>query len=157
MPGPTFPDFEDFLPRYHPREMLEMGISAAGIFHNRHAAAGLPREWFYDVAGRCHFGARPLGVWPYSGEAARTSAAHAADPGGWFQWYCRFCAGRRIPIDGFQISMWKKVGRWAVHRSPVWRSSPGLIDASALRQTLLEWSHDPDIALAEMSSADTSG
>lgn len=41
---------------------------------------------------------------------------HKWDVRGWFQWYCRFFAGRRCEDDDRQISRWKKcvgtTGRW---------------------------------------------
>lgn len=41
---------------------------------------------------------------------------HNWDVRGWFQWYCRFFAGRRCEDDDRQISRWKKcvgpTGRW---------------------------------------------
>lgn len=41
---------------------------------------------------------------------------HKWDVRGWFQWYCRFFAGRRCDDDDRQISRWKKcvgpTGRW---------------------------------------------
>lgn len=41
---------------------------------------------------------------------------HRWDVRGWFQWYCRFFAGRRCEDDERQISRWKKcvgpTGRW---------------------------------------------
>lgn len=157
MPGPIFPDFKDrgFLPRYHPREMLEMGVSCSGIFQDRCAAAGLPREWFTSVSKGLRFGRPAHPVWPYVGEKTMVTWAFEADPGGWFQWYCRFCAGRRIPIDAFQISMWRRVGRWAI----LWSGhlAHDRDSTAAICQMLLEWSHDPDIALMATSSTDTSG
>lgn len=41
---------------------------------------------------------------------------HRFDVRGWFQWYCRFFAGRRCEDDERQVSRWKKcvgpTGRW---------------------------------------------
>lgn len=41
---------------------------------------------------------------------------HSFDVRGWFQWYCRFFAGRRCEDDDRQVSRWKKcvgpTGRW---------------------------------------------
>lgn len=41
---------------------------------------------------------------------------HRFDVRGWFQWYCRFFAGRRCEDDKRQVSRWKKcvgpTGRW---------------------------------------------
>ncbi|KAJ4420310.1 hypothetical protein N0V82_004409 [Gnomoniopsis sp. IMI 355080] len=41
---------------------------------------------------------------------------HQFDVRGWFQWYCRFFAGRRCVDDDRQVSRWKKcvgaTGRW---------------------------------------------
>jgi hypothetical protein len=45
-----------------------------------------------------------LDMWESSGWIANT------DPYGWFQWYCRFYAGRRSTDDARQISRWCKLG-----------------------------------------------
>ena len=67
------------------------------------------------------------------------------DPLGWFQWYCRFINGRRIPhIDKIQIKRWKAFKR---HVSAIKKNcEPGNTHCrKKQRQAILQWAYDPFI------------
>ena len=64
------------------------------------------------------------------------------DPRGWFQWYCRYYMGRRMPDeDRRQIRRWKVIRR---HVRQVERNcEPGeLTCRKRQRQALLHWAYD---------------
>ena len=68
------------------------------------------------------------------------------DPLGWFEWYCRFVNGRRIPqIDEIQIKRWKAFGSRHV---PAIKKNCAAGDVSCRkrqRQAILQWAYDPFI------------
>ena len=67
------------------------------------------------------------------------------DPLGWFQWYCRFSLGRRIPhIDEIQIKRWKNFTR---HVKAIEKNcdSGDLTCRRRQRQAILQWAYDPHI------------
>ncbi len=135
----------DFKPRYSPKQMLAMGIFEGKYCND--CFNEFPPDWFENAktsdipnADLNYFGIKSrqsLSVWNEKGWI------YGSDPRGWFQWYCRYYLGRRIPeIDAIQIKRWRAFSRHA-----------GQIKANCepddifcrprQRQALLQWSYDP--------------
>jgi len=136
-----------FGPAYTPKEMLALGVFEGKYVND--CRAELPADWFEkariaeapDPALNC-FGVKsrqPLSVWREKGWIL------GPDPRGWFQWYCRYWLGRRLPdIDPIQIRRWRGFAR---HAAQVRRNCEPM-DLSCRprqRQALLQWAHDPFI------------
>ena len=67
------------------------------------------------------------------------------DPLGWFQWYCRYSMGRRIPsIDITQIKRWKNFKR---HVTAIEKNCEkgNLTCRRRQRQAILQWAYNPFI------------
>ena len=135
----------EFKPELTPKEMLALGVFGGKYMTD--CRKEFPSSWFTGAklspAGRndtlnC-FGvdaSQPLSVWRRSGWL------HDDDPRGWFQWYCRYFMGRRMPEeDKRQIKRWKAFRR---HVTQIERNcEPGdLFCRPRQRQALLHWAYD---------------
>lgn len=147
--APTGRGFDpEFKPELTPREMLELGVFGGRYLRDcRHE---FPASWFKKVklhpAGEPghspklnYFGvdaSQPLEVWQQKGWI------YPDDPRGWFQWYCRYYLGRRLPTeDKRQIGRWKKMTR---HIGQIKKNCrPGDLKCRRRqRQALLHWAYD---------------
>jgi hypothetical protein len=143
--APTGRDFDaEFRPDLTPPEMLALGVFGGKYMTD--CRGEFPASWFAgarlserkDASFNC-FGvdaSHPLGVWRAKGWI------HPDDPRGWFQWYCRYYAGRRMPgEDERQIGRWKAIRR---HVAQLRRAcEPGDVWCRPRqRQALLHWAYD---------------
>jgi len=143
--GPMGCEFaEDFKPFYKPWEMLRMGVFEGKYCND--CRDEFPAFWFEEARlsdrpdpSLNYFGVKsrqPLSVWREKGWI------YGPDVRGWFQWYCRYFMGRRMPeIDRIQIKRWKAFAR---HAGQVRANCmPGdLFCRPRQRQALLQWAHD---------------
>ena len=68
------------------------------------------------------------------------------DPRGWFQWYCRYSAGRRIEkIDKIQIIRWKAFGPRHIGAIKKNCRKKHFSCRRKQRQAILQWAYNPFI------------
>jgi len=134
-----------FDPYYSPAKMLAMGVFEGKYIND--CTNEYPECWFRDAklsdtpdVSVNYFGIKsrqPLSVWREKGWI------YGPDPRGWFQWYCRYYLGRRLPeTDAIQIKRWRAFSR---HAGQVRANcDPGdIFCRRRQRQALLQWSHNP--------------
>src|SRR5262245_21394801 len=135
----------EFKPELTPAEMLALGVFGGKYMTDTRRE--FPASWFAKAklspekanAKLNCFGvaaSQPLSVWRAKGWI------HPDDPRGWFQWYCRYHMGRRLPDeDRRQIRRWKAMRR---HMRQIERHcEPGeLTCRRRQRQALLHWAYD---------------
>lgn len=164
-------DFDPrFAPVFTPQEMLTMGVFEGKYLND--CTDEFPQEWFRSAveAGTLspeqadiscnYFGVpsrQPLSVWVANGWAPSlgkhaskgrsrdilADAEQNPDERGWFQWYCRYWLGRRIPaLDKVQIGRWRSFAR---HAGAVKKGcTKGDLECRVKeRQALLQWSYNP--------------
>jgi len=134
-----------FQPELSPQQMLKMGVFGGKYMTD--CSEEFPKEWyahaklspeFYDPdINYFHVKAsQPLSVWLKNGWI------YPEDPRGWFQWYCRYFMGRRIPDEDLrQIKRWRAMTR---HIAQIKKNCfPGDLDCRKVqRQALLHWAYD---------------
>ncbi|MBP9752030.1 MAG: hypothetical protein KBD19_04180 [Candidatus Moranbacteria bacterium] len=135
----------EFRPDLTPKEMLAIGVFGGKYMTD--CRDEFPADWFenaklsperYDP-NLNRFGVRasqPLSEWRKKGWI------YPDDPRGWFQWYCRYYMGRRIPgEDERQIARWKSFARHTAQIALCCR--PGDFSCRPRqRQALLHWAYD---------------
>ncbi len=134
-----------FRPELTPQQMLELGIFGGKYMTD--CRKEFPASWFakaklcperHDPALN-YFGvnaSQSLRVWVAKGWI------HPADPRGWFQWYCRYFLGRRLPgEDERQIKRWQAIRRHIAQVKIHCRR--GDLDCRRKqRQAILHWAYD---------------
>jgi hypothetical protein len=135
----------DFRPELTPKQMLALGVFCGKYMcdcRNEFPAAWFAQAKLSPEGCDCslnYFGVKasqPLSVWRKKGWI------YPEDPRGWFQWYCRYYMGRRMPeIDAWQINRWKAIRR---HVAQVERNCEPRDQACRprQRQALLQWAYD---------------
>jgi hypothetical protein len=144
--APTGRNFDpEFAPQLTPAEMLRIGVFGGKYMTD--CRDEFPRSWF---AGARLAEGRPDPALNCFGVAASQSLSewrrkgwiYPDDPRGWFQWYCRYYMGRRLPgEDARQIKRWKAIRR---HVTQIERNcEPRDLGCRARqRQAVLHWAYD---------------
>ncbi|HYZ47838.1 MAG TPA: hypothetical protein VE567_02980 [Sphingomonas sp.] len=145
----TAPEGRDFHPGFRPEltpaEMLELGVFGGKYMTD--CRGEFPESWFARAKlasgprdpSLNYFGvnaSQPLSVWREKGWI------HPDDPRGWFQWYCRYYRGRRMPGEDE-----RQIGRCRAFRRHLAQvrlhCAPGdPFCRPRQRQALLQWAYD---------------
>ena len=137
---------KDFIPEISPIQMLELGVFEGHYLND--CMDEYPKRWFKNARLSIDkpnekincFGVKSrqsLSEWKRKGWII------GPDVRGWFQWYCRYYIGRRIPeVDKIQIKRWKAFRR---HKAQLMKNCL-VMDFECRkrqRQALLQWTYNP--------------
>ena len=136
---------QGFEPQLTPAEMLRLGVFGGKYMTD--CCQEFPKSWFKHAKlspqrrdpSLNFFGvdaSQQLSIWRKKGWL------HPDDPRGWFQWYCRYYMGRRMPEeDARQIKRWKQIQR---HVAQLRRhcEQGDLTCRKRQRQAVLHWAYD---------------
>ena len=163
-PGQGFA--EGFKPYLTPGEILSLG--AFGGKYLNDCLLEFPAEWFWNAGllGKLRPEGQDISVnyfkidsrlplsdwkkagWVTGGKKLTGKRAVLSnenpDVRGWFQWYCRYWMGRRLPeLDAVQIQRWKNFVR---HYGAVQKACSGDLECRPRqRQALLHWAWPFDV------------
>ena len=135
----------EFRPELTPKEMLNLGVFGGKYMND--CRDEFPADWYENAKlsperhdPSVNFfkveASQPLSVWRDKGWI------YGDDPRGWFQWYCRYYMGRRIPDeDARQIKRWKAIKRH-IGQIKKYCAPADLSCRPAQRQALRHWAYD---------------
>lgn len=135
----------DFKPDLSPKEMLALGVF--GGVYMRDCTKEFPKNWFTKAKFSKGKSDKNLNYFkvPASqslSEWKRKGWIYKDDPRGWFQWYCRYYSGRRIPVeDNRQIKRWINMRRHIGQIAANCRAGD-FFCRPRQRQALLHWAYD---------------
>lgn len=142
-PGKKFDPM--FKPDLTPKQMMALGVFGGKYMND--CKKEFPKDWFTkakldeekhnDELNYFKINAsQPLSVWKKKGWIYKD------DPRGWFQWYCRYYMGRRIPDeDARQIKRWRAMVRHVAQIRNNCRDGD-MSCRRKQRQALLHWAYD---------------
>ena len=136
-----------FKPQLSPKKMLELGVFGGAYFGLK--IKEYPKSWFTKAKISKRFDVNLNRFKIESGLSRehwiKKGWIFKEDPLGWFQWYCRFSMGRRIPqLDEIQIKRWKNFNRHVIAIKKNCEEGD-LTCRRRQRQAILQWSYDPHL------------
>ena len=139
--------YKYFKPELSPQKMLEYGVFGGSYLGN--TIDEFPKSWFKKAKLSKIFDVN-LNYFKIESGLSRQEWINKGwifkeDPLGWFQWYCRFSMGRRIPeVDVTQIKRWKNFRR---HVTAIEKNCEkgNLTCRKRQRQAILQWAYSPYI------------
>lgn len=135
---------KDFKPDLTPKEMLALGVFGGKYLNS--AQGEYPKDWFKNAKlsdkkdPKINFfgvnASQDLAIWKQKGWISEF------DPRGWFEWYCRYYMGRRIPNeDKRQIKRWVAIKRHCAQIANNCNAGD-MFCRRRQRQALLHWGYD---------------
>lgn len=144
--APVGKDFDPlFTPDLTPKQMLALGVFGGKYLTD--CRKEFPASWFSRAKLSPHkkdpslnyFGvdaSQPLSLWRKKGWI------YEDDPRGWFQWYCRYYMGRRLPEeDQRQIKRWRQMHRH-IRQLTLHCRHADIHCRPRQRQAVLHWAYD---------------
>ncbi len=134
-----------FKPQLTPKEMLALGVFGGKYMTD--CREEFPPDWFSGAKlspersdPKLNFfgvsASQPLSEW------RRKNWIGPEDPRGWFQWYCRYYQGRRIPEeDDIQIRRWLAMKRH-IRQIEINCEPRDMNCRRRQRQALLHWAYN---------------
>ena len=137
--------YKIFKPEISPKKMLELGVFGGSYFGSK--IKEYPKTWLQKAKLSKNFDVN-LNRFKVKSGLSREHWLEKGwifkeDPLGWFQWYCRFSMGRRIPhIDEIQIKRWKNFKRHVIAINKNCEEGD-LSCRRKQRQAILQWAYNP--------------